>query len=421
VVESSTDLDDATRLGHLAALTAWSSVARNSAPDKDRQRALADRALELAERVEGRPDLMALATLAMRLAHADPAGLAQRLELGPRMHEAAQAAGWTELVVVGMVLDVVDRLEAGQADAARARIDELEDEIVPFHRPLFDAYHLFLAAAVAQMEGRHAEAEALSARADELGEVSHADNARHARAGQQFMLARDLGYSGELAPLTAAMVEAYPTLAVWLTAHATTSAAAGDLDGARAVIEQLYATDGLAVRDSTWSTTVTQLAEVCWLVGDEARCAELATALEPIADHMAVTGMGAVCLGYLHRPRGLALAGAGDLDGAVAELTLAIERSEPAGIDLWLARSLAERALVLDQRAAPGDAEQAAADRARAAELAHRLGVHLALGTEEYPLGDADPIGAGVGVGVGVGAGVGGAGADGATDVGSAG
>jgi hypothetical protein len=376
---------------YLASLTAWSSIGRTSAPDKPRQRALADQALVLAERCADAPDLLALALLAQRLAHAEDL----RREVGPRMHQAAMEAGWTELVVVGMVLDVVDLLESAQLQAALDRIDELEGYVIPFHRPVYDAYHLFLAAAVTQMAGRHAEAEQLSARADELGEVSHADNARHARAGQQYMMARDLGFLAELVPLTEAMVEAYPGLPVWLTAHASCCVAAGRLEEAQATIDAMFATDGLEVRDSTWSTTVAQLAEVCWLLGDREHSAALAEMLEPIADRMAVTGMGAVCLGFLHRPRGLALAGAGDRDGAIAELTLAIDRSEELGIDLWLARARAERALLCAERDAPGDADLVAEDRRRAAELARQLGVRLALGPTEYPLDEPAAVDAG--------------------------
>jgi DNA-binding SARP family transcriptional activator len=366
-------------------LLAWSSIARNSTADKAQQQDLAARAVAGAREHPDRPALMALALLADRLAHAMPQGLAHRLEIGPAMGAAAAEAGWSDLSVVGMVLDVVDLLESGDAHAARSRIEDLESFIVPFGRPLYDAYHLFLAAAVAQMEGRHADAEALSARANDLGEASHADNARHARAGQLFVLARDLGTVGELVPLTGAMVDEYPTMAVWLTGHATTCAAAGDLDAARAACGQVFATGGLEAMDSTWSTSLAQLAEVCWMIDEPAWCAEIARRLAPVADHMAVTGMGAVCLGSLQRGLALARDGAGDLEGAIEAIDRAVEVSEAQGIDLWLARSLAERSLLLERRGAADDAQRIHDDRARAHELAGRLGVRLALGPEEYP------------------------------------
>jgi tetratricopeptide (TPR) repeat protein len=186
-------------------------------------------------------------------------------------------------------------------------------------------------------------------------------------------------------PLTGAMADEYPTMAVWQTAHATSSAAAGDLDGARQACRQVFANGGLEAVDSTWSTSAAQLAEVCWLLGETEWCAELAERLAPVADRMAVTGMGAVCLGSLQRGLALALDGAGRTDEAIAALDEAIRVSDEQGITLWLARSLAERALLLDRRGTPGDAEQAAPDRARAHELAARLGVRLALGPTEYP------------------------------------
>ena len=384
-------LDEALRLvpddrpSDRTSLLAWSSVARNSTEEKPRQRELAALAVAGAREQPDRPDLLALSLLAERLAHATPDGLEHRLLIGPEMGAAAADAGWSDLIVVGMVLDVVDLLESGDAHGARSRIEDLESYIVPFGRPLYDAYHLFLAAAVAQMEGRHAEAEVLSAKANELGETSHADNARHARAGQLFVLARDLGTVGDLMPLTGAMVEEYPTMAVWLTGHATACAAAGDLDAARAACAQVFATGGLEAADSTWSTSLAQLAEVCWMIGEADWCAELARRLAPVADHMAVTGMGAVCLGSLQRGYALALEGAGDLEGAITAIERAIEVSQDQGIDLWLARSLAERSIFLERRGAPGDAQQVAPDRARAHELAAALGVRLALGPTEYP------------------------------------
>jgi len=370
---------------HRTAVLAWSSIALNSALDRRRQSELATAALAGARQHPDHPDLLALALLAERLAHATPDGLDRRLEVGPTMHDAATAAGWSELVVVGMVLDVVDLLEHAQADAARRRIDELEAVIAPFHRPVYDAYHLFLAAAVAQMEGHHADADALSAKADELGEISHADNARHARAGQQFLLARDLGIVGQITELTGAMVAAYPGMPVWLTGHATACAAAGMLDEARDALEQVFATGGLDARDSTWSTTVAQLAEVCWLLDDPGRGRQLADLLEPYADRMAVTGMGAVCLGPLHRFHGLALAAAGDVDAAVDALDRAVALALDQGATLNLARSIAERGILLERRDGPGDAEQAAEDRVRSHALADQLGIRLALGPEEYP------------------------------------
>lgn len=372
------------RVADRTSLLAWSSIARNSTADQRHQRDLAARAVAGARAVPDRPDLLALSLLADRLAHATPDGLDHRLEIGPEMDAAAAAAGWADLVVVGMVLDVVDLLEHADATAARARIEDLESFIVPFGRPVYDAYHLFLAAAVAQMEGRHAEAEALSARANDLGEISHADNARHARAGQVFVLARDLGTVGDLVPLTGAMAEEYPTMAVWQTAHATSCAASGDVDAAREACRQIFRTGGLEAVDSTWSTTVAQLVEVCWMIGEAGWCAELAERLRPYADRMAVTGMGAVCLGSLHRSLALALDGAGLLDEAIDEIERAVAVSEEQGITLWLARALAERALLLDRRGGEDDRERAAADRARSHELATELGIRLALGPTEY-------------------------------------
>jgi DNA-binding SARP family transcriptional activator len=371
-------LDEA-ELPERVTLLAWSSVVRSALPDEGRQKDLARRAEALAVGIEDRPDIETLVLLALRLSLSDPATLAERLELGPRMREAALASGWSDLAMLGLVLDVSDLLEAGRVDEARAANERLRAFIEPLNRPGFDAFELFQRAALAHVRGDHEEAEALSAQGALVGLASHGHNAMHARGGMQTMLARDLGTAGGLVEITRAMAAEYPDMPVWMATHAIECLAAGLPDEAARAAGRVFELGLVDARDTLWATMITQLAEACWLLGDAEQCAEVAAAIAPDRDKVAVTGFGVIILGPLARPLGLALAGAGDLDGAHDALSLAIEISDRCGFDLWAARARRERALVADRRGAPGDAEQADADRASAAAWAASKGVQLAL------------------------------------------
>ena len=366
-------------------LLAWASVVRSALPDEGDQKRLAREAEALGATIEPRADIETLVLLALRLSLSDPATLDERRELGPKMYAAALASGWSDLAMLGLVLDVSDALEAGRTDEARIANERLRAFIEPLNRPGFDAFELFQRAALEHVAGNHEAAEALSARGAEVGLASHGHNAMHARGGMQTMLARDLGTAGGLVEITRAMAAEYPDMPVWMATHAIECVAAGLPDEAAEAATKVFDLGLVNARDTLWATMITQLAEACWLLGNADQCAQIAAAIAPDKEKVAVTGFAVIILGPLARPYGLALAGAGDLDGAFDALTLAIEISDRCGYDLWAARARMERALVADARGADGDAEQARDDRLAAMDWATDKGVRLALGPEEYP------------------------------------
>jgi DNA-binding SARP family transcriptional activator len=367
-----------------AALLAWSSIAQ-SGSDLPRTTVVADEAIEVARRLGDEP-VLALAQLARRLALAGPAGLEERLTLGPEMVATAERAGWTELAVVGRVVRVLDTLESGDLAAATGEVERVAAAVAPLGRPALDAYELFLRANLAHLHGDLDGAEALSARGVEVGEPSHAGNARQTHYALQFLLARDRGRLGELAPLVDGMVEAFPRMVVWTAAQASCRVALGDPEGARAATAPIYGSGVLAAKgESIWYLATGQLAEVAWSIGDSEAGRALAGLLEPYADRLAASAMGAVCIGPVARHLGLALAAAGDLDGAVARLEQAVATCEADDLPIWGARARAELGLVLVRRGAPGDADRGAALVAAAVADATARGVHLALTPTEHP------------------------------------
>jgi DNA-binding SARP family transcriptional activator len=384
--------DDATAVR--AGLLAWSALARSGGEDLDVVDDLSGRALALAEElaeVGGDRHLLALARFSRRVALMGPGGLAERLAIGPLTTEAA--AGWADLEVVSLVLDVADLMEAARLDGARRARERLRAVVAPYRRPIFDAYLLFVDSCWALVEGDVERGRQLSDHALEVGAESLGTNGFQAWAGQQYIVARERGDVGPLIPQVEEMVRQLPGLPVWRVALAVCRAAQGDDTGAREAYAPIVAAGTLAIptRSALWYTTATQLSEVAREVGDEATCRLLVEALAPVADHVTVTGMGAVSIGHCSRYLGLAQAGAGDLDAADATLARAAEQAGAAGFGPWRARALADRAAVLDERAGPGDAEQAAGLRAEAEDLAADLGVVLGLRAAGA---DAEPSGA---------------------------
>lgn len=376
---------DPDQVAERVTLLAWASVVRSALPDEGDQKRLAREAEALAATMDGRPDIETLVLLALRLSLSDPATLAERLDLGPRMLAAATASGWSDLAMLGLVLDVSDALEAGRTDDARVANERLRTFIEPLNRPGFDAFELFQRAALEHVAGNHEAAEVLSAHGAEVGLASHGHNAMHARGGMQTMLARDLGTAGGLVEITRAMAAEYPDMPVWMATHAIECLAAGLADEAATAAARVFELGLVNARDTLWATMITQLAEACWLLGDADQCAQIAAAIAPDKEKVAVTGFAVIILGPLARPYGLALAGAGDLDGAYDALSLAIDLSDRAGFDLWAMRARMERALVADARGAEGDADQANDDRVVAMDWSTEKGVRLALGPKEYP------------------------------------
>jgi DNA-binding SARP family transcriptional activator len=368
--------DDATAVR--AGLLAWSALARSGGEDLAPVDDLSGRALALAEAGDDR-HLLALALLSRRVALMGPDGLAERLAVGPRTTEAA--AGWPDLEVVSLVLDVADLMEADRLDGARRARERLREVVEPYRRPIFDAYLLFVDACWALVEGDVERGRQLSDRALEIGAESLGTNGFQAWAGQQYIVARELGDVRPLLPQVEELVRQLPGLAVWRSALAVCRIADGDDDGAREAYAPVVAGGTLAVesRSALWYTTVTQLSEVAHLLGDAPTCRLLVEALEPVADLVTVTGMGAVSIGHCSRYLGLAQAGAGDLDAADATLARAAEQAGAAGFAPWRARTLADRAAVCEARGGPGDADLAARLRAEAEDLAADLGVALGL------------------------------------------
>jgi hypothetical protein len=144
-------------------------------------------------------------------------------------------------------------------------------------------------------EGRIQHAEAANAA---LGQVARDPNFINSWAAQLFRIRRDQGRVAELVPAIRGMIEQTPGLVAAQSVLALALSEVGDLDGTRALFNRLVADDLSRVpRDTTWSTSLADLAEVAAALDDHQAAKMIRRHLEAFASQMLVISWGVACLG----------------------------------------------------------------------------------------------------------------------------
>jgi DNA-binding SARP family transcriptional activator len=368
-----------------AMLLSWSSLALNPGDDRDAQEALSIEALEAAAEVPDQPHVQALALFARHIAVGGAPGLDERISLLAPLRSAAR--GWSELEVLARSLAVIDLLEADRITQAEAAMEDLRSFVEPFHRPALDTFVAFFDAMWALLRGDLDRAAERSAHGLLIGTEAHGDNAATAWAGQQFLIAIERGTIATYADHLAQMVEAQPLVPVWGIGLARALVAAGDVEQAAVHAHRYLDDPGLSVhpRSVARYMVAALAAEVCWLTDDRVLAEHLLVELGPISHRVSMAGLAAGTMGHLVRHHGLALAVAGDLDGADGLLDVAVASATAAGFLPAKAHALWDRAEVLRRRGADGDEEEAARCAAEATALAAELGVALERPTRSAP------------------------------------
>ena len=102
---------------------------------------------------------------------------------------------------------------------------------------------------------------------------------------QMFTLRREQGRLSEVAPLVEMFVKEH-SATTWKPGLALMYAELGLTDKARDVFEQFAANEFMDIpQDGVWSASITFLAEVCTLLGDQCRAEVLYRLLSPYAGH----------------------------------------------------------------------------------------------------------------------------------------
>jgi class 3 adenylate cyclase/tetratricopeptide (TPR) repeat protein len=115
---------------------------------------------------------------------------------------------------------------------------------------------------------------------------------------QLFMIRREQGRVAELLPVLESMVEATPGLVTLRCLLALALSDVGRIEEARIHFDELVAGDLSRIpHDSTWSVSLANLTEVCFVLKDRSAAQPLRRELEAFAGQMLVIAWGVACLG----------------------------------------------------------------------------------------------------------------------------
>ncbi len=349
--------------GEPASNVAWHWVTR-----PEIARPLADEALALA-RARGDEELIGRVAMSWRQAHCAPEYLGERMALTGRAFETAKSASDRVAAAVATVLDF---LEAGRRDAVDRALNEMTGLAAATGDAAWRWRTAQLQAMVALASGQPELAEQRSAQAFAHG-VQAGENGRWVVRTAQLLMSALLmseDVTEELEFVSSTMESfAYPPLragaAYGLALHGRPEAA----EYLPGIVEHVVADEG---REASWMMTLAFTADAVRAAQDAELAARLVPVLEPVADRIAVDGLGLYCHGCVARPLAGLLALLDRHDEARQYLALACERDRAAGLTYFVASGVLDQlALERGERGGVDDAWRSrvrvAADEARAA------------------------------------------------------
>ena len=119
------------------------------------------------------------------------------------------------------------------------------------------------------------------------------------------------------------------------------------------------------------------LVEAARALDDRMRAGVLLDTLRPYVGRVAISGLGGVGIGPVRRYVGVAAHVTGDLDGAIEQLTLAVEESARHGMRPFMARAHRDLAAALEDAPDRATPPRRPTTAERAATLAAEIGLVL--------------------------------------------
>jgi DNA-binding SARP family transcriptional activator len=317
--------------------------------DRDRADALSREAVDAAR---GCGDAAALATAlnARRVAIWDIHHAPERLETATEMVAEAERAGDPELVLQGRNWRVLDLMELGRVDDARAEVDAYEGVADALGLPHYRWWVPLWRATLALIAGRGEEAEALGREALALGHRAEDPNAELFVGIQRAWGALDPDAFTEAdRAYVARSMAASPAPWAWMTGLAWIDAVLGREGEARELVDRLTRDDLAALPlDANWHAAL-DLCEALDVLGDGPRAERLYAHLAPFARLHAVVARAVYWYGPVDHYLGLLALTAGDPARAEGHLVAALAEAERVGAG---PRAAATRALLDRARSA---------------------------------------------------------------------
>ena len=246
-----------------------------------------------------------------------------------------------------------ERARVDRSLAALSEIGEVRQRL----NPQWVARHG--AAMLAILDGNFAAAESFAREGLKLGRLTLGDRVEGVYGIHMFSIRREQGRLAEVAPVVKRLIDEKPDEKAWLPGFALIAADLGFEEPARRRLRELAEAGFAMPFDAKRSTSLSYIAEVAVLLGDNAAAARLYELMSAYR-HMTITaGVVTVCYGAASRYLGMLAATLGEFDKAEAHFEHALEMNERIRARPWLAHTKAEYALLLRRRGARGDSERA--------------------------------------------------------------
>lgn len=354
-----------------AELLAQQCLTLSTSRQADRMDALSASALAMAQRVDDDAALR-LALRARQIARSMPEGHADRVELGERMVALGRRGGDLEAVLWGHLWQFDGHVQAGEIDTAIAQLAAVDPVVARLRNPVARWQLVRSSAALEIARGRFASARALTDEARALA-PRNALGAAH-WLPQSMLLARMTGTDLDPESLMP-QAENHPMgrhllavhLGPWHLEHGNRAAAMAlyvQLPDESAALPPYISLLARSVRG-----------EVAAALGDADGARAAHAALRRYAGLHVTTGAGLhITLGSVQRFLGVTAAAAGMAD-AQEHLEAAVTENERVGFFPYAAQARLALAVLLRDRAGPGDHRAATAAAEHVVATAHRIGM----------------------------------------------
>lgn len=290
--------------------------------------------------------------------------LGERLAVATELVQRSADAGDHHLKVWGLEWRAVDLFEAGDMPEAIAAFDVALGEAQRLGEPFLIWGATYPRAAVALLQGRLDEAEAIAHQALAIGERFDFVHVEVMFGGQLAWIRRHQGRYRELEQLNDQRRARFPWLVDNDPGYPLLLVELGRLEEARRCYQAMHeaVVAGQRGQDVEFSRAV--LADVCWLLADAGGARPLYDSLLPVAGRHLVNGVAGMSMGSADRYLAELAALLGRYDEADARFEAAHRMHRRMGARPWLAVGQEAQARMLLMRDRPGD-------RLGAAEAAH--------------------------------------------------
>lgn len=337
---------------------------------------LSEEAVDLARKA-GEPEALLDALNARRVTLWSPDHLEERLAVSRELVELAEAVGDRERSLLGRTWLVLDLVETGDLDEARAEIAAYARLVEPLGIPAYSWWAPAWGAMLAGLEGRFDDVRALAEDALEIGARAGDTNAAiyHQLACWTADMLQGRDYERWLPVIEAGIARGVSAFRCGL---AMQLALAGKIDEARKAIADLGPERfGALLKDMNFYAGASQFSVAVGIVGDAEAAAEAYDVLRPYRGRVFTIARAAVCWGPADAYLGRLAATARRWESAEEHFGDAIRACERMGARAFAARTRWWHAEMLRARGRPEDAERALELETAARAEAEAMGLAL--------------------------------------------